>query len=113
MKKILIGIAATAVLASPLAVSDGAHAAKKRNPGCISKPEFRKIKKGQTPRKVARIVGSKGKVSTISNDPAYRSELREYKACRPFNQNSTVFVMFETAGGPLKAFTKSADWARN
>lgn len=112
MKKILAAVATAAVLASPLAVTDAAHA-KKRNPGCITKVEFRKIKKGQTPRKVARIVGGKGKVFQRYEAEGFKSEMREFKACKPFNKNSVVMVAFSSASGPVKAYTKTAEWARN
>lgn len=86
--------AATAVLAVALmggglaAVAAPAEAA---NPRCLSKPEFRKIHKGMSPARVARIVGSPGHVAASSSSGGYRFVIRDFKTCTRYGAASVSF----------------------
>lgn len=90
-------------------------AANAANPRCITKAEFRAIHKGQSPTRVKHIVGSRGKVSITSSISGYKSVIRDFHACSPFNKYSMVSVSFSnnSAYGPLRVDGKTALWMHN
>ncbi|WP_141014237.1 hypothetical protein [Nocardioides sambongensis] len=117
MKKLIAAALTVAAVSAPIAVTDAAHAAGK-NPACITKAEFKKVKNGQSPKKVATIIGSKGKVVSTTRSGGWVYVMREYKACSPFNRYSAVMVTFDNmtkqfTKGPLTVDGKTAIWLHN
>lgn len=102
---------ATAVLAAALmggglaAVAAPAEAA---NPRCMSRAEYRAIKPGQTPAKVARIVGRKGRVGYAGNTGGYRYLNWEFKTCTRYGWGSVSFSA--EPGKSLRVDGKSVAW---
>jgi hypothetical protein len=77
---------------------------------CVTKAEFRQIRKGMTPARVTNLTGVKGRVSSSFNFGGYRSLSKEYRACvgRPY---SFVSVGYSAdPGQPLKMNSKFAYW---
>jgi hypothetical protein len=114
IRNILLSTVAVAAVAAPVvAVSAPANASG--TPGCVTKTEYSKVKKGMSPTRVAQIFGTKGTVS-YSYIGTYVFDLeREYKPCSPFNQMSDVSVDFgkNHRSDPWKVDGKSAIWIHN
>lgn len=76
MRKTLAAVATTlAVVATPILISAPAEAG---TPGCVTKSEFRAVKKGWSMERVHHRLDTSGRL--VSQSGAYRS--REYRACR-------------------------------
>ena len=110
LKSLLTAAVATSGLLAPVAL--GAAPAQADTPSCVSKTEFRAIKKGWTLQRVANRFDVPGRQSSyMSGDasidwPAWQS--RDYKPCTRY---SYVSVDFEKpAGGKWRVSSKSAYW---
>lgn len=64
-----------------------------RNPTCMSRVEFRHIKTGMTMTSVARIVGSRGKVSVSSSSGGFTMVIRQWTGCGRFTGSAGVTLM--------------------
>jgi len=76
-------LAASTVAAEAAAPSASTSAAPSVHAkGCVTKAEYRKVKKGMAQSKVHKIFGTKGKVGSRSNLPdGVKLEARSYKVC--------------------------------
>ncbi|KRF20985.1 hypothetical protein ASG90_00785 [Nocardioides sp. Soil797] len=95
----------TAQAQTPQAQTAQAQAAK----GCVSKKEFKKIKKGMSQAKVARIFGTKGSKESVVKKKGKTIMARGYRGCP---QYSAVGVAFIKKGGTFKMANKVATWNR-
>jgi len=75
MKTVLVGLAAAAALATPLAVAAPANA---DTPGCVSRVEFRQVHQGMTKARVQSIFDTKGFFVTGGGG----GYVKGYKQCR-------------------------------
>lgn len=108
MKKILAAGAVTvALFGGTLAVAPAASAAN-GTPGCVTKAEYKKAKKGMTKKRVKKIFGTGGKRDAHASSGGYVSEIRSYKTCSKY---SAVAIAFDKApGSKLRLSAKSAVW---
>jgi hypothetical protein len=83
MKRILTTVAAAAVLAGGLTMTTP-DLASADTPRCVSKAEFRQVKKGMSKSRVAGIFDTAGKRDAISSGGGYTFEIRSYKSCTRF-----------------------------
>ena len=97
-KAVVIG----ALILSPLAVAAPASA---DTPGCVSKAEFRKVKKHWAIGRVHRVFDTKGKQTFYTT--GYQS--REYKTCKN-PKYSFVSVTYEKDDGVWRVTSKTALW---
>lgn len=88
MKAIASSIAVTALMLGGVAVAPSANASK----GCVTQKEFAKVKPGMSQARVAKIFGTKGKVSTQSSAFGTTIAIRDYKPCTQF---AAVSILFE------------------
>ncbi|WP_134741050.1 hypothetical protein [Nocardioides sp. 503] len=100
-------LASTAALApAGSAAADGPseRAAK----GCVSKKEYRKLKKGMTIAKVRRVTGTNGKQVNKYPLPGGKFVVgRAYKAC---TKRGAVGISFTNQTGAYKLASKAAAW---
>lgn len=81
----LAGLAATVTPAVDVAQADTA--------GCVSKREFKNVKRGFTKKRVHRIFDTKGKQFSWFNVGGDTYESREYRACTvSFGIHGTVYM---------------------
>lgn len=76
MTKLVIALLIAAGLTlgtAPAAVAD--------TPGCVTKGEYKKVRKGMTVAKVHRIFDTKGKVTASGSSAGSRWQFREYDPC--------------------------------
>lgn len=110
MKKTLtVAAAAITLLGATWASTDTADAAThSRTPGCVTKSEYKKVKKGMTQKKVTATFGTAGKREARATSGGYVSEIRSYRTC---DRYSAVAIAFEKKpGGVLRLSAKSAVW---
>lgn len=117
MKKLAMIVCASAVLLSgTVALTPAASAtapastvsAANRTPGCVTKSEYKKAKKGMTEKKIKQIFGTNGKREARASSGGYVSEIRSYRTCSEF---SVVVISFEKEpGGKLRLDAKDAVW---
>jgi hypothetical protein len=84
-------IAAAALTAAALTVGTTTVAppAQAANPGCMSRAEYQKIKKGMSPTKVKRIVGSAGR---LAMDAGWM-KIRQFDTCgNPYGIGQVSYV---------------------
>lgn len=60
--------------------------------GCVSKTEFKKVKKGMGKAKVHKIFGTAGKRDAISHGGGFTFEIRSYKSCTTYGAVSVGFT---------------------
>lgn len=101
MKTRTATLLAAAVMSAGLVTATVPAADAAPSKGCVTAPEFAKVKKGMTSAKVAKIFGTAGKREAYSAGYGYRYEIRGYKTCTPYGAVSLGF-----ANGKLD--TKSA-----
>ncbi|UNX56551.1 hypothetical protein MF406_18025 (plasmid) [Georgenia sp. TF02-10] len=73
--------------------------------GCVTEPEYRRVKRGMTQTKVHRVFGTKGRVTT----QGYGMKFRQYKVCN--DRFGFVTVDYTKRGGKFKVTGKFAYWA--
>jgi hypothetical protein len=83
MRKLLLGLLATIVIAVPVTLAAPAANADAGSPKCMTKAEWRKIKDGMTRAKVKQITGIRGKFTnrTDYSDGTASIDV-DYKQCR-------------------------------
>lgn len=104
MKKLCViaALVASAFLVAPAPVASAA------TPGCVTKAEYQKVKKGTPKTKVAKTFGTAGKRISIASSGGFSSEIRSYKTCSKY---SVVSIAFDKVpGGVFKLSAKSAVW---
>lgn len=87
---------AVIVVPSAVLTSSAEAAAAGRTPGCITKAEYRKIKRKMPIKKVRRVVGARGKItssSDYSDGDGYRSV--DFRQCGKSWSMSSVSISFE------------------
>ena len=90
MKMTVLAAAAVLAVAAPVALTAApANAATKahHNPPCLTRAEFNRIHQGQSLPTVAKIVGSKGRVSLGSSFMT----IREFTTCTAFHVSNVSF----------------------
>lgn len=109
MKKFIAAAALAVTTSAPLvALAPAAHA-DAGSPGCVTKAEYRKVKKGMTPTQVKNRFGTNGKITSTFNFDGYRSLTREYKACG--SKYGSVMVSFDAdPRKPLRLSYKFGMW---
>lgn len=112
MRNVLLGLVATAAVAAPLVLAAASAQADPGSPGCATRAEYSKVKKGMSPERVARIFGTNGKVSYSCIGTSVFSLSREYKPCQPYTEWSHVEVDFDKnrRSAPWKVDGKSSWW---
>lgn len=76
MKKVLVGLAVLVVSAVAVAVAPAAA----DTPGCVTKTEYRSVKKSATLAKVKRVFDTAGRRVAIATSDGYGSQIRNYRA---------------------------------
>lgn len=100
-------IATTGAVTSSSAVAAPGSERAKATPGCVTKAEFAKVKKGMTIAQVKRITGTNGKQVSRQKITGYGIITgRAYKACKPRGGVGMSFV--QKPGKPAKLEAKSA-----
>jgi len=95
-------LAATAVIASP-------PAAQADTRGCVTKAEYKKVKKGMKIERVHRVFDTAGKKESRAASGGYVFMVRSYKVCN--SRWSAVAVGFEKSPGTaMKLSAKNAVW---
>jgi hypothetical protein len=89
----LVAVTAAALLAAPAVFVAAAPAAQAANktPGCVTKAEYKKAKKGMTKAKVKKIFGTGGKQLSTASAGGFRAEVRNYKTCVEFGSVAITF----------------------
>lgn len=102
----LVGTGAIASVGAATAAAPSDRAASK---GCVSKAEYRKIKKGMTIAKVKRITGTNGKQVSKTALPGGKFVVgRAYKVCT--SKKGGVGIAFTNQTGSYKVASKAASW---
>lgn len=103
----LATVGALAPVSTAGAVEHSDRAAAK---GCVSKKEYRKLKKGMTIAKVKRITGTAGKqtVGPIALPDGQWVVGRAYKVCT--SKKGAVGISFKGPKGKYRLASKSAVW---
>jgi hypothetical protein len=83
-----------------------AHAAD----DCVSKSEFRAVKKGMTPKQVKREFGTAGKVTSRVEVAPVVLVTREYRTCKPYGSGAVLVSYRSEDGAPLAVTGKTAYW---
>jgi len=80
MKKILVGLAATATIAAPIAITAPAQA-NPGSPGCVTRAEFKRVdtngRDASTRTQVTRMFGTRGRITSTGSG----GTSVEYKTC--------------------------------
>lgn len=76
--------------------------------GCVSKKEFRRVKKGMGVRKVARIFGTKGTQESVVKRNGRTIMARGYRGCPEYSAVGVAFI--KRSGGSYKLANKVATW---
>lgn len=97
---------AALVAAGGVAVAAPAQAYKvdRTTPGCVTKSEFKRAKKGLWKFEVREIFGTGGKQTSYYKGYTFRMETREYRVCG----SSYSFAMVTFEDGELRS--KAAYW---
>ncbi|WP_148572747.1 hypothetical protein [Nocardioides caldifontis] len=104
MRKLLTAVLAAAAIT----VAVPASTASADTPGCISRAEFKQVKKGMTLAKVKQIADTNGKRDVFSTGGGYSFQVRSYRTCSPY---SVVTVGFDKRGrNPWKVSSKFGVW---
>ncbi|MBT0768226.1 hypothetical protein KIH74_04790 [Kineosporia sp. J2-2] len=116
MKHVVLAVAATAAIT--VGSAGGAHAdthAAAKNPSCMTVKEYDKLRTGDTLKKVGKVVGGKGRVLSWGEYDGYRSEVRTFTACAPYDRYSTIAISFSNDGygTPLRVDAASSYWVHN
>lgn len=99
---------AAAALAAAVLVPAGAASAN-TTPTCITRPEYRQVKKGMTLLRIKHITGIAGHRMAIATSGGYSTQIRNFKTCSPY---SAVSMSFDKHGsGSWRMDGKSAVWA--
>ena len=108
MHKSIVGLTALAAVCVPVAATTAAHA----NPGskgCVTRAEFKAVKKGWTKVRVDAKFGTHGHKEAGATSGGFSTSVWSYKPCTRF---SAVAVSYDQRGhGPWKLTAKSAVWA--
>ncbi|QIX25508.1 hypothetical protein ncot_02070 [Nocardioides sp. JQ2195] len=103
-----VGLASSSASAATTAVSAPVASQVVAQAGCVSKKEFRKVKKGMTKAKVARIFGTKGTLAQRVKDGRRTIESRGYKGCPKYSSVGVAFI--KKGDGKYKLANKLASW---
>jgi len=108
MRTFIVGLTALAAISAPVATATAAHA----NPGskgCVTRAEFKAVKKGWTKTRVDAKFGTHGHKEAGATSGGFSSSVWSYKPCTKF---SAVAVSYDKQGhGAWKLSAKSAVWA--
>jgi len=86
-----------------------APSAQAKNKACVTRAEYKKVKKGMTKAKVAKIFCTKGKLSSKHNLPGgQKLEARGYKVCT--SKKGGVGISFLNKGKGFKLEYKTVAW---
>lgn len=88
VKAIVASLAIAGLVFGGVATAPAASASK----GCVTQEEFAKVKPGMSTAQVAKIFGTKGKVTTQSSGFGTTIAIRDYKPCTQF---AAVSILFE------------------
>jgi hypothetical protein len=98
---------AAAALAVALTVGAVPQADAAGSPGCVSRTEFRSVKRGYTKQRVHRVFETTGRQESWYSFGGDRYESRRYKACtKSYGYHGTVYVDYKN--GTLR--NKMAFW---
>lgn len=96
----------TAVAAGVMLVAAGvvpappAQGATTSTPKCVTVKEYKKIRTGQTRKKVRALLGPKGRI--VWELKPY-GQIRSYKPCKRYTDDSWVLITFGRAGTVIRA----------
>jgi len=77
---------------------------------CVTRTEFRQVRRGMTPARVTRIFGTRGRIDLSSNIAGYRYISKDYRPCA--GRYSIVSVNFSADPGEvLRVSGKFAYWS--
>jgi Ni/Co efflux regulator RcnB len=113
MKKLILGLVATTIVAAPLALATTPAEAALGDNHVITKTEFRAVKKGMSITRVNNIVDYQGSQSYYDGGypGAYgwpASQSREYRQAG--SKYGSAYIDFERHNGVWKVDSKSAYW---
>ncbi|MEO9325285.1 hypothetical protein ABFT23_17460 [Nocardioides sp. C4-1] len=104
-----LSLVGTGAVTSSGPASAAAPSDRAAGKGCVSKAEYRKIKKGMTIAKVKRITGTNGKQVSKTALPGGKFVVgRAYKVCT--SKKGGVGIAFTNQTGPYKVASKAAAW---
>jgi hypothetical protein len=83
----------------------GAPAAYADSPGCVTKPEYRRVHDGMRQGRVHRIFDTRGRRDTVHSGGGVVIEVRSYRTCR---RDSAVSVSYRNR----RVTAKFAIWRR-
>jgi hypothetical protein len=96
------------VAAVPVLIDPGAANADAGSRGCVTRAEYKAVKKGWTKTRVDQRFGTKGHKQAGATSGGFSSSVWTYKTCSQF---SAVAVSYDKRGtGPWKLAAKSAVW---
>lgn len=108
MRKFIVSLCVLAAGVAPLLLQTSAEA----NPGskgCVTRPEFKAVKKGWTKARVDAKFGTHGHKEAGATSGGFSSSVWSYKPCTRF---SAVAISYDKTGrGAWKLTAKSAVWA--
>lgn len=108
MRRIVVALVAVLGLAGGTVAFVPTASAANKTPGCVTKAEYKKAKKGMTKAHVKNIFGTGGKREARASSGGYVDEIRSYKTCSKW---SAVAISFEKKPGhKLVLAAKSAVW---
>jgi hypothetical protein len=121
MKKLITTLVATVALTGGglslgTVAADAAPVVAKKNAKCITKPEFRRIHKGQTITRVKKIVGGAG--GQVYFDGGYAGpygwpaeQERKHNQCGgSYGVHGSAYVTYKKVNGVWKVKGKNAYW---
>jgi hypothetical protein len=100
------------VVAAPclLAAVAFAPSALADTPGCVTRAEYRAVHRGDSIRRVHRILDTDGRrVYYATEVGGYVSQGRRYRTCRPHSSVEIQYI--KKAGGIWRLLAKSAIWS--
>jgi hypothetical protein len=104
----LMGTALAAVVCG-MTISAPAAQADPGSPGCVTRVEYNKARKGMTQSGIHAMFGTAGKRMSRATSAGYVAEVRSYPVCR--SQFSTIAISWSSnPGQPLRLSAKSAVW---
>jgi hypothetical protein len=104
----LVTACASLALLGGTAVFAPTASAANSTPGCVTKSEYKKAKKGMTKKRVATIFGTNGKLEARATSGGYASEIRSYRTCSKYSAVAISFA--KKPGGTPRLSAKSAVW---
>ncbi len=110
LARVVVGLALAIGALVGITAMTSASSAEAATLPCVSKSEFRQIRRGMSPAQVTNLTGVRGVVTSSFNSGGYRSVSKEYRPCvgRPY---SFVDVSYSAdPGQTLKVDGKFAYW---